>query len=272
MYSADVSVIIPCFNCKNTIVRALKSVLDQTLIPQEILIIDDGSNDGTLEYLQLFIKKYEGSVSIKLKELKKNSGASRARNIGWDLSSSTYVAFLDADDTWHPEKIEIQFNFMKKHFFVDVCGHFSSTTEKNVSFQNNRRNYSLLFLHHFLIKNRFSTPSVMLRKDLPFRFNEQLRYAEDYSLWIDVASSEHCIALIPAHLCFLHKARYGESGLSSHLFKMWRGEAAAFFRLWRNNSLPLFLSSFFVVFSFCKYIKRVIVVMLRFRPFTVLPL
>ena len=99
---SNVSVVIPTFNRGHTLNRAIDSVLGQTLLPSEIIVIDDGSTDGTEE---LISKEYSSVSYIKTK----NKGVSAARNLGMKAAESDWFAFLDSDDQWLPHKLEKQF-------------------------------------------------------------------------------------------------------------------------------------------------------------------
>ena len=96
-----VSVIIPTFNCGRYVELAVESVLHQTRRPFEIIVVDDGSTDDT----GFKLKKYEDRVQVVTQV---NQGSSKARNVGLELARGEYVAFLDADDRWRPEKLEWQ--------------------------------------------------------------------------------------------------------------------------------------------------------------------
>ena len=111
-----VSVIIPCYRCADTIKRALGSVIAQTLPPEEIILIDDFSNDDGVTLTTLnYLRQMHQKTSIKIVLLDKNSGPGSARNAGWKEASQPYLAFLDADDSWHPKKLEIQYQWMVAH-------------------------------------------------------------------------------------------------------------------------------------------------------------
>jgi len=117
-----VSVVVPCYRCKETIERAVASVMGQTQVPAELILVDDQSGDGSLDLLKLIQSKY-GCNQIKVVSLTVNQGAASARNAGWDVATQPYVAFLDADDAWHPLKIEIQLEWMLKHPGAALTGH-----------------------------------------------------------------------------------------------------------------------------------------------------
>jgi glycosyltransferase involved in cell wall biosynthesis len=95
----DLSVIIPAYNASKTLATTLRSIVDQTVQPAEIIVIDDGSTDNTKDVVG-------GFRQVKYIQ-QNNSGVSAARNNGVALSNSTWIAFCDADDIWHPAKIDI---------------------------------------------------------------------------------------------------------------------------------------------------------------------
>ena len=98
----SVSIIIPTFNRKLMVCKAIDSALQQTFTDHEIIVVDDGSSDGTKEFLN---EKYQDSIIILCQE---NQGPAVARNTGILESKGDYLAFLDSDDTWKPEKLESQ--------------------------------------------------------------------------------------------------------------------------------------------------------------------
>ncbi len=104
-----VSIITPSYNSAKFIGKTIDSFISQTYKNWEMIIIDDCSTDSSAE----FIKTYEEKDSrIKLVQLKENSGAAVARNIGIQLAQGRFIAFLDSDDSWLPEKLERQIDFM----------------------------------------------------------------------------------------------------------------------------------------------------------------
>ncbi len=104
----SISVIVPLYNAENYIVDALNSILNQTLKPFEIIVINDGSTDKSLSKIELFGNK------IKIIH-QQNKGAGAARNEGIKIANGAYLAFLDADDLWIEDKLEKQFDFLKKY-------------------------------------------------------------------------------------------------------------------------------------------------------------
>lgn len=107
--AARVTVIIPCYNAADTIGRALASVQAQTLTDWQAIVIDDASTDDSVARLAPIMA---AEPRIRLIRLAQNGGAGRARNAGLAQAEGRWVAFLDADDAWHPEKLALQTRFM----------------------------------------------------------------------------------------------------------------------------------------------------------------
>lgn len=99
----EVSILIPAYNCERTIRRAIESALQQTFQDFELIVVDDGSQDGTLEVIKTIV-----DPRIKVVRHPKNSGEAEARNTAIKSSSGRYLAFLDSDDEWLPEKLSRQ--------------------------------------------------------------------------------------------------------------------------------------------------------------------
>ena len=112
----DVSVIIPCYNSSKTIECAVKSVICQTQLPKEIILIDDYSTDDgkTTEILYKIKEKYESKIDIIVLESDENRGAASARNKGMKIAKGVYIAFLDSDDVWDKYKLEKQVKILEK--------------------------------------------------------------------------------------------------------------------------------------------------------------
>lgn len=253
---APVSVIIPCYRCVQTIERAIDSIYNQKLLPREVILVDDFSDDGTLSFLYELQRRYL-SDWIKIIELPENLGSASARNLGWEVATQDYIAFLDSDDSWHPEKISIQYSFMKENLNLSLTGHACKVINPNQVKQalvssvfNNTSRLKLLF------SNKFPTPSVMLKRELPQRFPEGQRYSEDYNLWLNIVFSGEKCARSDSELTYLHKATYGDSGLSSNLSMMQKGEIENYKELYKRRHINLMLFLAVSSFSHLKYLRR----------------
>ncbi len=104
-----ISIITPSYNCSSYISSTIQSVISQTFIDWEMIIIDDCSTDDSVQLIQSFV---DLDTRIKLIQLTQNSGAAVARNKGIEFASERFIAFLDSDDSWHPHKLEKQVAFM----------------------------------------------------------------------------------------------------------------------------------------------------------------
>jgi glycosyltransferase involved in cell wall biosynthesis len=256
---APVSVIIPCYRCWNTIERAVASVAAQTWQPAELILVDDASDDDTPKVLYNLQKHY-GEEWIKLILREENGGPGAARNNGWDSATQPYVAFLDADDAWHPCKIEIQLKYMLAHPEVAITGHRWRFLREGEPLPSLPKHWAIRQISwwQMLISNRLSTPTVMLKRDLKFRFDPTKRYSEDYLLWLQIIYNGFKAVFIDLDLAYIYKAPYGVGGLSGQLWAMEKGELDVYWKLWRRKNISFVLLLCLIPFSLSKYVLRLI--------------
>lgn len=112
-YPQTVSVVIPVYNGEKYLGEAIRSVIEQTLRPNEVIVVDDGSTDNSAQIAESFVPH------VKLIK-KGNNGAASARNAGIMKSKGFYLAFLDADDLWLPNKLEIQMDFLTSNRHIEI--------------------------------------------------------------------------------------------------------------------------------------------------------
>jgi glycosyltransferase involved in cell wall biosynthesis len=257
-----VSVVMPCYRAANTVAAAVRSVREQTAPPLELIAVDDASDDETLQVLTQLQKS---SPWLEVIRQPVNKGAASARNAGWARARGDLIAFLDADDTWHPRKLELQYAFMAAHPEIALCGHRSSGAERGEGFAEAAAPPRVTYPSpaSFLLRNPFITPSVMLRRSVPQRFLEGRRHMEDHLLWTSIVLSGGRAAILEADLARVHKASYGEGGLSANLWEMEKGELDNYRQLHRAGfvSTPALLG--WQAFSLLKFIKRLAVVAYR---------
>ncbi|EEX7042578.1 glycosyltransferase family 2 protein, partial [Escherichia coli O157] len=111
----EISVIIPAYNAEYTISEALNSVCRQHGdFVKEIIVVDDGSSDNTSTIVIGFSEKYPSLIKLIKKN---NEGVASARNEGVKYATGTFIAFLDADDVWYPDKLQKQMKFINEHNF-----------------------------------------------------------------------------------------------------------------------------------------------------------
>lgn len=260
---APVSVIIPCYRCQDSIERALVSVMRQTLLPAEIVLVDDASPDGgeTVRELRRLAARYSETVPIRLIQSDRNGGPGSARNRGWEIATQPFIAFLDADDAWHARKIEVQHAWMRDHpDYKLTCHRHVLATTKDLSApavpatldsiaHTPIRGLTLLYV------NAFATRTVMLHADLPFRFKEGKRYAEDYLLWLEMVFAGVRAAKIELPLAMAFKPDFGVGGLSENLWRMELGVQDCYRQLYRKRLIgfiPFFAASMFSVIKFLR--------------------
>lgn len=255
-----ITVVIPCYNSEGTINRAFASVIGQSLLPKQIVLIDDCSVDNTLITLNKIKEKFPSLVAIK--SLEKNSGAATARNLGWEISCGEYIAFLDADDVWHPEKLKIQYEFMRLHPEIALCGHDHRIRLSGSGGDWTKSLHSvkcrIVETSEFLRGNQFCTPSVMIKKDIPFRFVDGKRYAEDYLLWLEIALSGLGVGKIGLPLAMTFKKDFGQSGLSANLLRMEFGELDCFYRVYKKKLIGPAKFIWVCIYSTLKFFRRTI--------------
>ena len=230
--------------------------MEQTCMPLEIILVNDGSHGSTADILYELQHRH-GDI-IKVIDLDKNYGPSRARNTAWESAIGDYLAFLDADDSWHPRKIEIQHNWMIRHPDVALTGHrcerISGKTSGN-TLSRKLRAYPVSPVKLFL-SNILLTRSVMLKQDLSFRFNENKRHSEDYLLWLETILSGFRVWYLNLPLAYSYKAPYGDKGLSANLWNMEKGELDTYRKLYQKGLMSLFTYFPLVHFSMLKHIIR----------------
>ena len=188
-----VSVVIPTYNRINLLERAVNSVIRQTKNAFEIIVVDDGSDDNSSE----MVKQKFGSVILVRQE---NRGVSAARNKGIEISKGDWIALLDSDDEWKPNKLEKQINALNK----DPDCFFSHTNEtwirNGVRINQGKRHkkYGGYIFDKCLDICRISPSSVLFKKSILEHvglFDDNLHVCEDYDLWLRI-TREHKILFI----------------------------------------------------------------------------
>ncbi|MGL4476285.1 MAG: glycosyltransferase family 2 protein [Shewanella sp.] len=218
----SVSVIIPFFNACQTIEVALLSVLEQSLLPSEIIIVDDCSDEENASILSKVIANLNSLSStktpIKLLTLDANKGASYARNTAVNNAGYKYLAFLDSDDKWCEDKIKYQFEFMEKYsLFMSGHGYIFNLNESGFNVPS--PGYRLVNRFEFIYTNPFFTPTIMVRRDGFHNFDPSFRRADDYKCWLCNFKSGS-VAIMHCQLAGGFKHPIGVGGLTGSMKKM----------------------------------------------------
>jgi glycosyltransferase involved in cell wall biosynthesis len=233
---APVSVVIPCFRCTATIADAIASIEGQTRRPAEVLLVDDGSGDGTLASLHR-IAAAHASGWIKVIALADNGGPSRARNAGWQQAEQPYIAFLDADNSWGPRKLELQMAALEADPAIALIAHAMIVRPRGTPVPESQGapRTHIVGRGSLLLHNPFPTASVVLRRDLPFRFDPAVWHSEDYLLWSQIVFSGHRCAKIDQVLAVWNMRGSGVTGLSDDVGAIHRARRSMRRRLLREG-------------------------------------
>ncbi len=257
MSDPTVSVIIPAYMSSRTIGRALDSVLSQTRLPAEIIVVDDGSTDALVSALT----PYRGRVILIRKP---NGGAASARNLGIERSSGSVIAFLDADDYWEPTKLELQLDVLRRHPEVGlIAGRYykqrPGETREPWAPRTDRTGFGDVLVDRvvqargmevYRVALRAWTSTVAVRRAAlsDHRFDGDVEPAEDRDLWIRVVAAHPSFMLSePVATAVLEPGSMSRSNIDKDFGNMLRvirrnkrlvGERhvrhweALFFRLW----------------------------------------
>jgi teichuronic acid biosynthesis glycosyltransferase TuaG len=193
----SVSVIIPFYSGVPWLIEAIESVLAQSYAAEEIIVINDGSKENVEDFLNAY-----GDKIIYI--YKDNGGPATARNLGIEKSTGDYIAFLDSDDIWLPNKLSVQIALMEEH--QSIWSHTSYETfdtekqEYNTINTVSVKNFNGMIYPKMLASNNLATPCIVIRGDIlrsnpKLRFNNKMRYGQDQYLWLNIAV-EHSILAI----------------------------------------------------------------------------
>ena len=183
-----VSIILPTYNCAAFLSHSIGTILSQTYNSYEIIVIDDGSTDNTKEVLYPFMQR------IKYIRLEQNKGLPTARNIGVRSAQGKYIAFIDADDLWLPEKLQTDIEYFETHPEVSmVYSKHINIDEKGDDLNGNTKRQlpsGNIFLQLFSEQNFVISSSVVVRKEVfetTGLFDEQLVNCQDWDMWLRIA-------------------------------------------------------------------------------------
>jgi teichuronic acid biosynthesis glycosyltransferase TuaG len=182
---AEVAVIMPCHNCEVTIGQAIGSVIAQTYTDWELVIVDDGSKDGSPALIASLAAR---DPRIRVITNAAATGAAAARNRGIQSTSARYTAFLDSDDVWLPNKLELQLKAMAEHDAALCCGAYDVINGENCVTGSVRPKPGALTYRGMMGNNSVGCLTAIVDRSLtgPIRFNDDLPRSEDYQLWLSI--------------------------------------------------------------------------------------
>lgn len=261
----DVSVVIPMYNSENTIIPCLESVLGQTYLdPVQIIIVNDGATDNSLKVVQDYIEinniKHIDVVN------KVNGGVATARNAGIRLAKGKYIALLDSDDLWLPNKLELQLGVLKLNPQIDFIG-CNKNSEKIRVWWKEYDKLSKITLKTLLIKMFPQTSTVIFKREIISDvglYDESLRYGEDGDYWYRISILKE-FYFMPESLVYYGdgKSGFGFSGMTSKLAEMHEGEIISLKKLVRAKHISYLEYLFFLFYMKMKYFRRVLITKMK---------
>ncbi len=221
MTDIKISVVIPTYNRVDFLREAIESVLAQTFKDIELIVVDDGSSDGTQE----LVASYKGMIRYIRQQ---NSGPSAARNNGIKNAIGRYIAFLDSDDIWLPEMLSKQVSMFTEnptaglvatgYRLINTVHELAEPVIMNKDELADARNGNLYM-------NFFATSSVMVNKvcfDKVGMFNETLNFAEDWDMWIRILQRYSFVYLPEVLMHYrVHAAKISATSLQENI-KSWQ--------------------------------------------------
>ena len=250
--SNKVSIITPSYNSAAYIADTIRSVQEQTLRDWEMLIVDDCSTDQTCEIVEAFSAE---DARIKLFRQPQNAGAGAARTRAMRESSGRFIAYLDSDDIWLPEKLEKQTAFMEKNGYAFSCTSYEVIDDSGKKL--NKQIHMLPKVNYvgFLTNNLLQTVGIMVDTamvDKECLVMPDIRRRQDAATWLQILKAGHdCYGLDE----ILAQYRRAENSLSSNKAKAAKG-VWSLYRDIEKLSLP-FSCYCFVRYAFLAVWKRV---------------
>jgi len=246
------------YNAEKTIIRCLNSVFNQTYEANyQIIVINDGSTDNSLQLVQRYLEENAlNNVDIVNKS---NGGVSTARNSGLELATGDYIALLDSDDCWLPEKTKKQIEILEADQSISMIGCIFD----QLRFSSNKL-LTDITIKNLIFKNYFQPSTVILRKRIINEvgyFNINQRYAEEGNYFFRICFKNRCTLLNEKLIVYGDgKQGFGEQGLAANIKEMEKGELANLKFALNNKFINLFMYSIAVFYSVIKYIRRIVIV------------
>jgi glycosyltransferase involved in cell wall biosynthesis len=222
--------------------------------------VEDASNDAgkTSESINSLCRTIEDTWGIECTKifLDHNEGPGEARNRGWEVAKNDFIAFLDADDAWHPSKIEIQLSWMLANPNIDLTCHRSVIVDRYChDILMNPEPVELKF-RTIIYQNKILTRTVMLKRDLSNRFLKGQRFSEDYRLWLEMLADNKRAVLLNIELASSYRPEYSGGGQSAKLLEMQSSELNIFWNLYCRKLIILPTLVCCSLFSLAKFFIR----------------
>ena len=242
-----VSIIMPSYNASRFITESIKSVIVQTYQNWELLIADDCSKDSSVEVIKKIIDKDQ---RIKLISLLKNVGAAAARNVAIEHANGQYIAFLDSDDVWEPEKLERQLAFMKENKYAFTYSEYYVMEEDGKKTGSFIRIPSSLSYRQYLRNTIIGCLTVVIDRNIVGDFRMPLiKSSHDMALWLLIMKRGYKAYGIKEVLAGYRLVS------TSNTAKKWKAAKD----VWRVYRKIEHLSVLFSAFCFCGYVFNAVI-------------
>lgn len=190
-----ISIITPTYNCGAFIAETIESVQRQSYTNWEMIIVDDCSTDNTQEVVEKYIKN---DPRIKYYKLENNSGAAAARTQAMSIASGDYMAFLDSDDLWLPDKLKRQIEFMKDNNISFSCTAYEQIDEKGTPLGKKVSSPKKISYNRLLLDCPVGNSTVMYNVNSMGKFEvPNIRKRNDDALWLTMLKKEKYIISMP---------------------------------------------------------------------------
>jgi len=226
-----VSVIIPTYNYGKYLRESVGSALGQTCPPDEVIVVDDGSTDGTPEVMRTLL----ADARLRYIRNEKNQGVAHARNLGIRISRGDVIGFLDADDIWRRDKLQLQLPLFQNPRVGVVYSLSEFFDQTGVVPHRHVRVYRGQILHALMTHNIVCASSAMVRRECFERvglFDPSLPPAEDFDLWLRVAVEGYEFDYVNEPLV---KRRVGHPSLSCNRERHFQSAARIFTKFFRTH-------------------------------------
>ena len=235
-----VSIIVPCYNMENFITDTIMSVKRQTFLNWELLIVDDVSTDKTISVIEPFCKE-DPRIQLAIKE--KHTGIASSRNLAINKAKGRFLAFLDADDVWHPEKLEQQLKFMQEQKVGFCYSSYDLIDETGKPIEKIIKTAGTLTHKDYLRNTIIGCSTVMVDTDIVGQVTvPDFRTSEDTATWLDILKKGFKAYAIKEPLT---SYRIREKSASSNKLKA----AADLWKVYRKHEKMSFLKT--VYYFFC---------------------
>ena len=246
-----ISIILPVYNAELYLQSTIDSILKQSYNNFELLVIDDCSTDSSYDIINSIIQK---DSRVSYYKLEKNSGGpATPRNYGINKAKNSLIAFVDSDDIWHPNKLEIQYEFLKSDHNIKFVSSFKTYKKFNRDTFSKNFSFTVLNYQDLLNKNFVNNSTVLVYKKYlqPFDVCSKYIAIEDAKQWLDIARKGTNCYLIHLPLIYYRKV---EGSLSNNKIKMLQ-KRILLLKNYINHHIIYFNVTFYLFYSIFNFRK-----------------